>query len=129
LTSILSSTSRVTFFSLTTNVHDHRDNTAMTIDHQTYHVIHSAPTLEDRNDTLAKGHRVFSGILYQIGAILVHEGPNLGMQIIPGKHAHPMDLICAGEFSGIFVAVFHESRKIRGQILSFSSAANFFAVS
>ena len=86
----------------------------MTIDHQTYHVIHSAPTLEDRNDTLAKGHRVFSGILHQIGAILVHD---------------PMDLICAGEFSGIFVAVFHESRKIRGQILSFSSAANFFAVS
>jgi len=103
----------------------------MTIDHQTYHVIHSAPTIEDRNDMLPKSHRVFSGILHQIVAILVHEGPNLGMQIIPGKHAHPMDLICADEFSGMFVAVFRESRKIRGQILlkSFSSAANFFTVS
>jgi hypothetical protein len=38
----------VTFFSLTTNVHDHMDDTAMTIDHQICHVIHSAPTLEDR---------------------------------------------------------------------------------
>ena len=69
----------------------------MTIGHQIYHVIHSAPTLEDKNDTLPKSHRVFSGILHQIGESLVHEGPNLGMQIIPGKHAHPMNLICAGE--------------------------------
>jgi hypothetical protein len=66
---------------------------------------------------LPKGNRVFSGILYQNGEIIVHEGPNLGMQIIPGKHAHPTDLICAGELSGIFVAVFRESRKIRGQIM------------
>jgi hypothetical protein len=107
----------VTFFILTTNVHDHRDDTAMTIDHQICHVIHSAPTLEDRKDTLPKGHRVFSGILLQIGAILVHEGPNLGMQIILGKHAHPTDLICAGELSGIFVAVFRESWKMHGQIM------------
>jgi hypothetical protein len=105
----------VTLFSLTTNVHDHRDDTTMTIDHQIYHVIHSVATLEDRNYTLLKGHHVFSGILHQIGEIFVHEGPNLGMQIIPGKHAYPMDLICAGEFSWIFV--FRESWKIRGQIM------------
>jgi hypothetical protein len=78
----------------------------MTIDHQICHVIHSAPTLEDRNDTLPKGHRVFNGIFLQIGVILVHEGLNLGMQILLGKHAHPLNLICAGELSGIFVAVF-----------------------
>ncbi len=66
---------------------------------------------------LPKGNRVFSGILYQNGEIIVHEGPNLGMQIIHGKHAHPTDLICAGELSGIFVAVFRESWKIRGQIM------------
>jgi hypothetical protein len=89
----------------------------MTIDHQICHVIHSAPTLEDRNGTLPKGLRVFSRILHQIGAILVHEGPNLDMQIILVKHAHPMDLICAGEFSGCFVAVYRESRKIPGQIM------------
>ena len=34
---------------------------------------------------LPKGHCVFSGILHQIGEILVHEGPNLGMQIILGS--------------------------------------------
>jgi hypothetical protein len=39
------------------------------------------------------------------------------MQILLGKHAHPLNLICAGELSGIFVAVFRESRKIRGQIM------------
>jgi hypothetical protein len=47
------------------------------------------------------------------------------MQIILVKHAHPMDLICAGEFSGCFVAVFRESRKIDGQtMLTFSSAVS-----
>jgi hypothetical protein len=53
----------------------------------------------------------------QIGEIHVHEGPNLGMHIIPGKHAHPMDLICAGEYCGCFVTVFRESRNIHGQIM------------
>ncbi len=54
-----------------------------------------------------------------MGSILVHEGPNLGMQILLGKLAHPMDLICAGEFSGSFVAIFRESRKFPGQIMLF----------
>jgi hypothetical protein len=33
---------------------------------------------------LPKGLCVFGRILHQISAILVHECPNLGMQIIPG---------------------------------------------
>ena len=66
---------------------------------------------------LSKVLRVFSGIFHQNGAILVHEGPNLGMQILLGKQAHPTNLICAGDLSGICVDVFHESQKIRVQIM------------
>jgi hypothetical protein len=52
-----------------------------------------------------------------MGTILVHEGPNLVMQNLLFKLAHPTNLICAGEFSGSFVAVIRESQKFGGQTM------------
>jgi hypothetical protein len=61
----------LTICSLPLNAHVYRDNTAKPIDQQICDVFHNVVTFEDRKNTLPKGLDVFSGILLQMGTILV----------------------------------------------------------